>query len=422
MRQQILFLSQCLPYPPHSGVTNRTYHVLLQLQRRFDVTLVAFSRRNHQADHTARANSTSALRAELSRVLDSVPIASEWSLAKKIQIHFESVMARKPYIFFDYASRQFGKEIETALHDNTFDLVHLDSLDVSGWLPLIPSVPITCTHHSIESELLRLRATHIGNRLSAAYLNHQAKLLEATERALCGRFALNVMTSELDATRLRALVPRANTASIPNGVDVNYFTPTESQRAVRGRVVFLGPTYMFPNRDGVEFFLSKIWPLILSDLPNVTFHLLGKNSHRDKTEFESNAGVTCHGYVDDIRPHFAAAQCSVVPLRTGGGTRLKILDAWAMGSAIVSTSIGCEGLAAVDGTNILIRDDPRQFAEAVTAVLRDGELRRQLGENGRKTAETIYAWSVVGDKLNGAYSALMRTDASVNPKRLAVPR
>jgi len=118
---------------------------------------------------------------------------------------------------------------------------------------------------------------------------------------------------------------------------------------VPGRVTFLGPTYMFPNRDAVDFFLANSWPLVRQRCPDGTFHLIGKNSADEKARFESHPGVTCNGHVPDIRPHFAESAVSVVPIRVGGGTRLKILDAWSMGKAVVSTSVGCEGLKTVDG-------------------------------------------------------------------------
>ena len=114
------------------------------------------------------------------------------------------------------------------------------------------------------------------------------------------------------------------------------------------------------------------------------------------------------GYVEDIRPHVQRAACYVVPLRVGGGTRLKILDAWAMGKAVVSTSVGCEGLDARDGENILIRDDARSFAEAVGRVLRDGELRRRLAAGARETAERVYDWDVIGARMVREYTALLR--------------
>jgi len=212
-----------------------------------------------------------------------------------------------------------------------------------------------------------------------------------------------VMTSEVDADRLVALAPGARTTVIPNGVDTDYFRPGSPDAVVPRRVAFLGPTYMFPNRDAVEFFLADAWPLVRQHSPESTLHLIGENSPDDKALFESHPGVTCNGRVPDIRPHLAQAAVSVVPIRVGGGTRLKILDAWSMGKAVVSTSVGCEGLESVDGRNILIRDDPREFAAAVIEVLRDRDLRERLGHEARKTAQERYAWRVVGRKLVESY-------------------
>ena len=407
MRKRVLFLSQCLPFPPHSGVTNRTYHILQELERAFDVTLIAFSRRNHQPDSAARSSSTEKLRKEVTRVMEPVPIESEWSVPARLKVHSSSLLSGKPYTFFDYGNPEFGRQIRLAVERARPDIVHMDSMDLYRWLPLLPEVPIACTHHNVESELLRSRADRIERRLLSAYIRHQGDLVESVERELCGRFDLNITTSDTDARRLEALAPTARTSVIPNGVDVDFFCPTPAQQIVPGRVVFLGPTYMFPNRDAVQFFLGSMWGQIQHDEPAATLHVIGKNGSGDKDNFEGSPAVVCHGYVPDVRPHFAEAACSIVPLRVGGGTRLKILDAWAMGKAIVSTSVGCEGLETIDGGNILIRDDPGEFASAVSQVLRDESLRNRLARNGRRTAEEVYAWPVVGRKLNALYEALL---------------
>jgi glycosyltransferase involved in cell wall biosynthesis len=382
------------------------------LQRAFDVSLVAFSRRNHQPNLQAQDSAAAALRVALTEVYQPISLVSEWSRSRKAMIHASSLVTRKPYIFFEYGNKRFGSELQAALRNAAPDLVHLDSLDLYRWRAMLPNVPTTCTHHSIESELLRHRAGHIGNPLAAVYLRHQANLLEKIERRVCGQFDVNVMTSELDADRLRALVPNARTTAVPNGVDVDFFKPPTGDNEIDGRVVFLGPTYMFPNRDGVEFFLDSIWPSVVNRMPGASFHLLGKNSGADKMLFEQHPGVSCQGYVPDIRPHFAAAQCSVVPLRVGGGTRLKILDAWSMGKAVVSTSIGCEGLATVDGRNILIRDDAKSFADAVVQILSDADLRKRLGNEGRRTVENHYAWSIIGNRLSSLYMELIERRVS----------
>lgn len=400
-------MSQCLPFPPDSGVTNRTYHILQQLQREFDVTLVAFSRRNHQPHAPAREAATAALRKELFDVFDPVPISSEWSLTTKLRIHASSVLTGKPYTFFEYGNPTYGRELSAAVERASPDIVHIDSMDLYRWLPMLPAVPTACTHHNVESDLLRLRADHLPNRAASAYVSHQAHQVEKVERKLCPRFDVNIMTSRIDAERLKILAAGARTHVVPNGVDVGYFHPTPQEPVTPGRVIFLGPTYMFPNLDAVEFFLDAIWPIARKHCPEATLDLIGKSRPGDKARFESHSGVACHGYVPDIRPYFSKAECSVVPLRVGGGTRLKILDAWSMGKAIVSTSVGCEGLETVDGQNILIRDDPIDFAQAVVNVLRDSSLRERLGRAGRRTAEEIYAWPVVGQKLSALYKTLL---------------
>lgn len=413
MRKRLLFLSQCLPFPPHSGVTNRTYHILRELQREFDVALVAFSRRNHQPDSASRVSAAAKLRLVVSDVREAAVIGSEWSMALKLRNHLSSLLTGKPYIFYDYSHQGFGRALRGELSLAQPDLVHLDSMDLYRWLPSLPAVPIACTHHNVESELLRQRADRIPRRATRAYLRHQANLVERIERRLCSRFDINVMTSEPDAERLRVLAPEARTSVVPNGVDIDYFRPTSPQELVPARVAFLGPTYMFPNRDAVDFFLADVWPLISRRYPESTFHLIGKNSVDEKLRFESHPGVRCEGYVPDIRPGFAEAECSVVPLRVGGGTRLKILDAWSMGKAIVSTSIGCEGLETADGRNILIRDDAKGFADAVIQILNDAELRNRLGHEGRMTVEKHYAWPIVGRHLSSLYMELIEGEPAV---------
>ena len=407
-RSRLLFLSQSLPFPPHSGVTNRTYNLLRQLQMEFDVTLLAFSRRNHQPDAKTRGSARDALAAELTTVREPATIASENSRFEQVLSHGLSVLTARPYTYFDYGSRALGRQLAEELKDQPPGLVHMDSLDLHRWLDQLPGgSPVACTHHSIESELLRLRADRIRPRALGAYMNLQASFIERVEKRLCPRFALNVMMSDLDGERLRALAPGSKTLTVANGVDTEFFTPGEGDPAIGGRVVFLGPTYMFPNRDGLDFFLAEIWPSVRRGVPDATLHTIGKNPPHDKDRYQAAPGVTCHGYVPDIRPTMLQASCSIVPLRVGGGTRLKILDAWAMGRAVVSTSIGAEGLDVNDGENALIRDNPGEFAEAVTRVLRDRELRLKLERNARRTAVDVYSWDRIGATMREAYRALI---------------
>lgn len=402
-RPRLLFLCQCLPYPAHTGVTNRTLHILEELQREFDVTLVPFFRRQHQADAAAVLASEKALAERLTAVRRPSGIPNEHSRVRLVWDHLRSVVTGRAYVFYEYRSGAFRKELRAALKAGTPNLVHLDSLDLYGWLDELPDCPTVCTHHNMESELLELRARHSRHWIVRRYIRYQAQLVQRLERAYANRFALNLMVSELDATRLQELAPGVRTAVIPNGVDIEYFQPRPDS-LVPGRLVFLGPTYMYANWDAVNYFLSSIWPPLKTACPEATLHLIGRAG---SSGFRHHPGVIGEGFLADMRSSLAEAACFIVPLRVGGGTRLKILDAWAMGKAVVSTSVGCEGLQAVDGENILIRDTPDAFADAIRQVLENDNLRQDLERNARRTAERTYAWSKVGTAIRESLKLLV---------------
>jgi len=405
-RPRLLFLSHCLPYPPHSGVATRTYNILRQLHAAYDIDLVAFSRRSHQPDGDARDAAWRALGGTAAVVAEPTPIPNERSTLRKIWDHLRSVVSGRAYTYYEYESDAFAERLAAVLRARTPDLVHLDSLDLHRWLPDLPRVPITCTHHDIDSELLRRRAHRLDGAVLRRYLLFQVGRLEQLEREVCPRVALNLMMSDVDARILRTLAPGTATMVVPNGTDTDYFQPNGTA-PLAGRVVFVGPTHSHPNRDAVELLLDEIWPRIRAADGAASLHLIGGNAPADRARYSAVPGVTALGTLPDIRPALAEARCCVVPIRIGGGTRLKILDAWAMGKAVVSTSIGCEGLEVTDGEDILIRDAPDAIADAVLQVLHDGGLRSRLERNGRRLAVERYSWDLIGGQLRAAYDDLL---------------
>jgi glycosyltransferase involved in cell wall biosynthesis len=407
-RPHVLFISHCLPHPPDSGATARTLNILRQLQKQFDITLVAFSRRNHQPDADARQASRRALEQFLASVSEPVPVPAEHSILRLLRNHLKSLASGRAYTFYEYWSRDFQVQLRGAIARRSPDLIHIDSLDLYRWVQELPQITKVCTHHNIESELLYRRAEKVKSTFVRKYIFHQAHLVERIEREFCPQFNVNLMMSELDAKKLRNIAPGSRTVVVPNGVDTEYFTPTLMSPPVPGRIIFVGSPD-FQNRDAVEYLLRDIWSNVRAGDQSASLKLIGRSSESDRARYEIHTGVTCLGYVADVRPHMAQGSCCVVPIRVGGGTRLKILDAWAMGKPVVSTSIGCEGLEAIDGENILIRDAPKAFAEAVLEVLSDPELRSRLGKSGRKMAERTYSWDVVGQGLRAYYWSLLRT-------------
>lgn len=398
-RKKLLFFTQTLPYPPDGGVNLRTYNILRILAVHYDVDLVCFYRKEVVRDINASEY-------ELKKTVHSIgvfPIKQEHSRLRYFIDHLRSVTRKRVYTRYVYESKEVREYLRNLIANSSPALIHMDSLDLSGYMDLFEGIPVAVTHHNIESILLSRRSHRAASKMAKTYVSHQAQLMSDEERCWAPRVALNVLCSIADEDALKSIACGAKTVVVPNGVDVNYFVP---MRAPREGVVSVGGTTWFPNLDALEYAERDIVPAIRKLLPGTTVSWVGRCSDSQKKHYERSS-IAMTGYVDDVRPYLADAKCFIAPLRVGGGTRLKILDAWAMGKAVVSTPIGCEGLNARDGENILIRDSPDEFAEAVVAVLNDSELRQRLETNARKTAVDEYSWSVLSDRLVGAYTGIV---------------
>lgn len=376
----------------------RSWNILRLLAERYDVDALYFYRRAVQRDF---ATSLDAVR-RLGRA-EAFPIPQEHSRTRLVADHLRSLATGRVYTEFVHESADYRRALSVALRDRRPDLVHVDSLDLSGLLPMLEGLPVACTHHNVESSLLARRAG-LEQGLRRAYIRYQAGLMARAERKWCPRVALNVCVSVEDTVELERLARGGRYVVVPNGVDVESFTP--GNHAGEG-IVFVGGTTWFPNRDALAHFAEAILPLIRTRHPGVPVTWVGRCTEDEERVYREKYGIRLTGYVEDIRPHVHAAACYVVPLRVGGGTRLKILDAWAMGKAVVSTPVGCEGLGARDGIDILTSADPAGFAEAVCAVLEDGALRARLGHAARQTAERDFSWRVIGRGLHAAYDDLL---------------
>jgi glycosyltransferase involved in cell wall biosynthesis len=400
-RPRLLFLCQTLPFPPDTGVAVRSYNILRILAESFDVTALCFYRRKAIPGPEELDASTRGLR-EFGRV-EAFAIPQEHSRTRMLADHARSVLSGRVYTEFTYESGAYRARVRELVETGGFDVVHVDSLDLAAYLPLTAGVPTVCTHHNVESDLLRRRAEFEPSLARRAYLRHQGDLYERSERRWLPRVALNVAVSADDEAAFLARAPRARCMVVPNGVDTDFFQP---RHGAADGIVFLGGTEWFPNRDALHYFSEAILPRLRSLGEASPVRWVGRSTPAERLHYSTRHGIELTGYLPDIRPHVADAACCVVPLRVGGGTRLKITTAWAMGKAVISTSLGCEGLAAVDGENLLIRDTPAEFAAAVQAVVRDPDLRRRLERNARATAEQLYGWPIVGRRMTEAYQAL----------------
>lgn len=345
-----------------------------------------------------------ALREHVSSV-EAFPIGQEHSRTRFLKDHLQSTVGRVVYTRPTYEDKLVHRRIRTLVRNNKYSIAHVDSLDLAAYLPDVSGIPTVLVHHNIESQLLRRRADRTENPVVSSYLRFQAELMEKEERMFAPTVSINITCSQDDKDLLANIARTAAATVVPNGVDVEYFRPRE----VSGRtgVISVGGMTWFPNKDAVEYFAASILPDVHKSTPGVVVDWVGRASDAEIARLRAD-GISMTGYVDDIRPYLDRRACFVAPLRVGGGTRLKLLDAWAMGKAIVSTSVGCEGLNVIDGENMLVRDDPKGFADAVVEVLSDHILRRQLEIQARSTAEETYSWEVIGRSMLKLYADTMQ--------------
>jgi glycosyltransferase involved in cell wall biosynthesis len=399
-RTRLLFLCHVLPFPPHEGVSIRAFHLLRQLSAAFDITAVCFHRDSADSE---RVRSAAAVLGEFARVR-TFRVPQSGSRVRLLMDHGRSVAARRAYTRYMFESAPAAAFLEDLARREQFDVVHVDSLDLCALLPLLDAAVVACGHHNVESALLDRRARASTGVLRRWYFGLQARWLREEEARWCPRVDMNIVVSDTDRDTLLEIAPSARVMVVPNGADTNR-VPTPLPESGRN-VLFMGGYDWAPNRDGMQHFCRTILPHLRQLVPGVVVTWMGRAPAAACAHFRNEHGIDMTGYVADVQPYLERAACCVVPLRTGGGTRLKILDAWSAARPVVSTSIGCEGLDARHGENILIHDDDEAFAAAVARVIHDDQLREALASSGRATAEGRYDWNAIGTSLVEAYRDL----------------
>lgn len=392
----ILFLSTKSPYPIKDGHSSRTYNVLQQLARDHRIYFLTFFLSEMEEQGISFLK----------------PLTAE-SRGFRLQAHRRlmhslwrwlcSVFSRLPFIAFKYRTPEMTREIRRVLAQQNIDAIHLDLLPLMVYADLFERYPKVLVNHNVESELLQRRIPFVRNPFLRLVLRREYRKLSAFEQKAIGRVDCCIAVSERDKQLLSQMNPAARLHVLPNGVDTEYFQPSATQQA--NILLFVGGMDWFPNADAISYFADQILPKLQKDSPDISIQVIG----RIPAGYQRRQGIEYLGFVDDIRPYVARAKAYIVPLRIGGGTRLKILDALAMGKAVVTTSVGCEGLEVIDGQEVLIRDTPEGFAAAVKDILRDEVLRTRLSIAARERAVRTYDWNLLGESLQKIYTTLHKT-------------
>lgn len=388
---RILWIKTELLHPIDKGGKIRTYQMLKQIRRDHDVTYLSFTTPN---ESEAIENSS-----EYCHRLVKVP--SRQRLKSGARFYCDLLLnlnSPLPYAIEKYQSSAMQCAIELEVLQRHYDVAVFDFLAAGINRPPELGIPSVLFQHNVESTIWRRHFETQTSRIRRQFFYRQWQKMYACEREICRSFDAVVAVSKADRDQLRNEFGLREVHDVPTGVDTEYFRPLGSSPEAF-ELVFTGSMDWMPNEDAILYFAREILPRIEQTNPAVTLTIVGRNpSRRLAALAASNQRIKVTGRVEDVRPYVDRATAYIVPLRVGGGTRLKIYEAMAMEKPVISTSVGAEGLPVRDGDELLIADDPDEFAEAVSRVLTDARLANRLGKQARKVVCERFGWKHAADR------------------------
>lgn len=384
---KVLMVFHTLTYPPESGVTKRTFHLLDEMARRHETTVVSLGSRQDEERIRARLGE----RCRKVRFVDGrLP---RWvNLLKRIGL----ALRRRSLLRMSH-TEELQRALDEVFREERFDLVFL-SAPVLSHYARPADLPCVTDTHNVEYEMFHRFYQQARGPLARAYWRDQYRMLRREELEACGQGDALLTTSERDMETFRQDLPRQRITVVPNGVDLEYFAPSAAEPDPYS-MVFCGLMNYSPNLQGITYFLDRVFPIISREVPQARITVVGSGPSKALLRRASDR-VTITGYVKDVRPWVTRGQVYVVPLLVGGGTRLKALEAMAMKKPIVTTGVGCEGIDLRHEESALFADEPEAFAREVIRLFRSPDLRTRLAERAHGIAVQQYGWSAIGDRLD----------------------
>lgn len=408
---RILFLSPRQSLPARSGAKLREYHFLRALGQSAELTYLYF--RDPAAEPLTMAD------LPFCREIVGIPKPAAYGPAKTVR----GIVGRWPLPILNYTSPAMSAAVATALGQREFDIIHLDSIHMIRYAVAAvernPRLRAIYNWHNIESEAMRrYAATTTTSQARRWYAGLTAAKLERLESGILHTAFGHIVCSEREREQLRRTAPAARIEVVENGVDTGYFAGGGDAAAPSRRIIFVGAMDYFPNSEAAIFFANGIWPQIRHRLAGAELSIVGANPGPAVLALGELPGVTVTGMVPDVRPFYRDALAAVVPLRTGGGTRLKILEAMAARVPVVSTPLGAEGLEVVDGENALLvdADDPKGWVDRIVSLADSPTRRAQLTAAGLRLVQDRYDWEILGSKLRSIYEGWLRGDKSASER------
>ena len=398
---RILFLSPRQSFPARSGAKLREYHFLRALGQSAEISYLYF------IDPGASPLTASDL--PFCREVVGVPKPPAYGLAKTAM----GILGSWPLPILNYTSPEMSDAVSRVLDARDFDIVHLDSIHMIRYAQAAaernPGLRAIYNWHNIESEAMHRYSATTAAFARRWYAAQTAGKLETLESNILQMAFGHIVCSTRERDKLRQIAPGARIEIVENGVDTRYFAEQvpPAPGGSRRQIVFVGAMDYFPNSEAAVFFANNIWPRMKRALGVIELTIVGANPGPPILALSKQWGVNVTGMVPDVRPYYRGALAAVVPLRTGAGTRLKILEAMAAGVPVISTPLGAEGLEVTDGENILLvdPDDPEGWIERVANVAESPALSEKLVAGGLRLVQTRYDWEILGAKLRKTYEA-----------------
>jgi polysaccharide biosynthesis protein PslH len=387
--------------PPDSGGRIRSYHLLRELAQTHEVILFTFYGQQPEDPHADLGNVFT--RVEYRPL--SLPKPGSLGI---IPAYARCFLSLKPYTIAKFCRPRVRQDLRNLLSEETYDVIVCDFAVAGGVIPWRSPCPKVLFTHNVEAQIWKRHVQVARNPVWKAICWREYWTMSRAERFYLRRADHVLTVSEGDRAFFSQFVEPAKITVIPTGVDLNYFRPDDTVENPHS-LVFTGSMDWLANVDGVFYFVEQVLPLIRGQFPDVSFSVVGRRPTPQLRDLaRKTAGLRVTGSVEDVRPYIREAAVYVVPLRVGGGTRLKIFEAMAMGKAVVSTPVGAEGLDVEDDVDIMLADSPARFADAVIELLGDDPLRRRIGQAAAQRASQ-YSWSRIADGLGKVLSDVVQT-------------
>lgn len=387
---KILFLSQRFLLPMDTGGKIRTGNILEQLSKLHEITLISNVESPIDDSYVPSMNRFCAR---------FIPV--QWKEIKRSSLLFYIRLFFQMFSFYpvnvlnDYSTK-LRKEVEKELAGEAYDLAICDFVQSALMFKNVMHLPTLLFQHNVESAISHRHVSQNTNPFIKLFWWLQWRKMFSFEKKACRQFAKVITVSENDRDLFRKLYATDNASTIPTGVNIEYYKPGNEKETTPETLVFCGSMDWLPNEDAILFFIRDILPVIRKKIENIHLTVVGRNpSAVLKKQVEKIPQVSLTGWVDDTRPYIAKSALFIVPIRIGGGTRMKIYEAMAMGKTVVSTTIGAEGLPVKNNEHLMIADAPGKFANVIIDLLLNHGKRERLGKNARNYVKNNFAWQSV---------------------------